>query len=565
MTAPFPDDLRDAFRRLAQAQPVDAEVELETRHLTRQSLAARHFVAAVGDRVRFDHAQGAWYVWRGHRWHLDRNDGITRQWLDVLAVRFRDALAMPDGEARARTIAAIQAAGALDSAIAAGLRIAAASEPVALAGDEWDPDPWLLGCENGVVDLRTGQLRPGLPSDLVTRSTRHDFDPAAECPRWERFLLEVFAGDVELAAWFRRLIGASLVGTSKEILAIDYGSGNNGKSVCYGILGLVAGDYGVEIGIETLIGGRRDAGAPASDLMRLRGARLAFTSEPDQSARLKGATLKRLATIDKMTGRELHGRQQEWDPTHTLHVATNHLPEADDNSEGFWRRIALVPWSVHFRKSGEPGDGPLEDGQLKAELAGEVPGILAWVVRGAVEYAAAGGLHPFPTAVARETAIYRADEDVLAEFIEHHLEPADDNRVTASGELFAAYTKWADEAGVPKTQRLNTRRFGRLFAERYTLLGWPVERVVSGGRTAYRGLRTRAAATGDGAVAGGAGGFGGFAPSFAGSSYTGRESGETGESPFKATKPTNGPDRQTGTPWAEVLAERATDDAEVTA
>jgi hypothetical protein len=76
----------------------------------------------------------------------------------------------------------------------------------------------------------------------------------------------------------------------------------------------------------------------------------------------------------------------------------NHLPAADDASEGFWRRIALIPWAVRFAKRGEAGDGPAEDPGLATIVAGEAPGILAWAVRGAVAYATAGTLHPFPAA-----------------------------------------------------------------------------------------------------------------------------------------------------------------------
>ena len=398
-----------------------------------------------------------------------------------------------------------------------------------MAGDEWDPDPWLLGCENGIVDLRTGALRDGRPEDLITRSTGLPYDPAADRSRWVMFLHEVFPGDQELVDWFARLIGASFVGTSKEVLAVHHGGGNNGKSVAFRTLGReVAGDYGVEIGVETLVNAKRDAGAPSSDLMRLRGARLAFTSEPDQGARLKGGTLKRLATIDKMSGRELHGTQQSWDPTHTIHLASNHLPEADDASDGFWRRIALIPWTVRFAKAGEPG--PAEDPGLSAKLAREAVGILAWAIHGAVAYAALGTLHPFPAAVARETAAYRADEDPLGDFLETWLSPSDDNALVTTGALFLAYTSWADSAAIPKPDRLTSRTFGRMFSERHRTLSFPVRQVVSRGKTGYRGLRIgfqepeTERETADG------GGNGGSRPPFPSSSlaYRNREKPETG-------------------------------------
>ncbi len=454
-------------------------------HLSRQSLAAHHFADRKGADVRFDHGRRIWLIWHGHRWRPDRDQGIRRLWLDVLRDRYAEALSITDSEIRERTLSAIRTAGATDDAIEAGLRIAASMRPVATSGDAWDPDPWILGCENGLVDLRTGALRIGRPADMVSRSTRLDYDPRATCPRWDRFLREVFAGDEELIDWFVKLIGASLVGTSKELLAVHYGSGNNGKSVAFRTLGReVAGEYSVEIAVETVINANRTAGAPTSDLMRLRGARLAFTSEPEQGAKLKGGTLKRLATIDLMTGRELHGRQEEWEPSHTLHLATNHLPVADDASEGFWRRIALIPWAVRFAKRGESSDAPAEDPGLAAILAGEAPGILAWAVRGAVAYATAGTLHPFPAAVARETAAYRAEEDPLGGFLREWVVPQAD-AATPGPKVYEQYAIWAVLVGAkPMTAPV----FGRAFTERHDRLGFPVRRRVVHGSPVYEGL-----------------------------------------------------------------------------
>jgi putative DNA primase/helicase len=465
-------------------EPIEATAD-GIDHLSRQSLAAYHFADQRGAAVRFDHGRRIWLIWHGHRWRPDRDQEIRRFWLDALGARYAEALRITNSEMRERTISSIMAAGATDDAIAAGLRITASMKPVATSGDAWDPDPWTLGCENGLVDLRTGALRPGRPEDMVSRSTRLNYDPRATCPRWDRFLVEVFAADEDLIGWFARLIGASLVGTSKELLAVHYGTGNNGKSVAFRTLGReVAGDYSVEVAVETLLNANRSAGAPTSDLMRLRGARLAFTSEPEQNAKFKGGTLKRLSTIDLMTGRELHGRQEEWPPTHTLHLATNHLPAADDASEGFWRRIALIPWTVRFAKRGESGDGPAEDPGLAAVLAGEARGILAWAVRGAVSYATTETLHPFPATVARETAAYREDEDPIGGFVREWIS-AEPGASTPGPKVYAQYVAWAESIG---SKAMTAPVFGRAFTERHDRLDFPVHRRVVHGSPIYEGL-----------------------------------------------------------------------------
>jgi putative DNA primase/helicase len=444
---------------------LDADDRSETPgdHLTKQSRAAWYFAQMAGDRVRFDHGRHRWLVWRGHRWQPDKDGEVERIWLQVLAERYRQALAADDHE-RQRLTAEVQAAGATNAAVVAGLELASIMEPIATRADAWDPDPYLLGCENGVIDLGTGELRPGRPEDMVSRSTGINYNPDAQCPRWLQFLMEVFAGDRELVEWFELSIGSTLVGRSNEILSIWYGKGNNGKSVARKTVTLVFGDYVVDLAIETLTNSKRQAGGATPDLMPLRGARLAFASEPDKAARLRGGTLKRLSNIDRMTARPLYGEQESWPQTHDMVLATNHPPETDDVTDSFWRRIALVPFPIHFAKPGE--EGPPEDGGLADTLATEAPGILAWAVRGAVAFVADPQcVKRFPVAVAVETAALRAEQDPLSGFVESRV--VFERTATVSlGELYAAYEDWCAAEDVPEQERLRTRAFKTAFEDR---------------------------------------------------------------------------------------------------
>jgi putative DNA primase/helicase len=490
----------------------------------RQSRAAWYFAQMAGDRVRFDHGRGRWLIWAGHRWQPDDDGSVNRLWLGVLATRYQHALGTDERE-RVRLTAEVQTAGAMNSAITAGLAIASSMEPIATTADAWDPDPWRLGCENGVIELRTGRLRPGRPGDMISRSTGIAYEPDAPCPRWMRFLREVFAGDEELVAWYGLLVGTSLVGIVQELLAIHHGLGNNGKSVAVRALRHAIGDYAVVIPVETLVNAKRAAGEATPDLMALRGARIAFTAEPDQAAKLRGGALKRLASVDRMTGRSLYGTTQTWEPTHTVHLATNHLPAVDDATDGFWRRVALVPWTVRFRKPGEDGDTPLEDPELAATLAFEGPGILAWAVRGAVAHAAGRTLHPFPAAVRVRTAAYRADEDKLGEFIAERVVYERGTSVGVSV-LFAAYRDWCETESVLPSDRLGRKQFANGFHER--------GRVDRG-----KDAKNRVVFTGARLALSTDPGLPDFQTPFAGTSYTSSDSGKFRQMPLQSPEVRN--------------------------
>ncbi len=437
-------------------------------HLTRESLAAWYFARMLGTRVRFDHGSKQWMLWSQHHWTPDHKGVVKELWLRVLAERYRRALLDPPADEKARTAAlrGIQDGGASDRTISGGLAIASTMDPIATAGDAWDRDPYLLGCENGVVDLRTGQLRAGRPEDMISLSTGIVYRTEATCPRFDQFLAEIFARDDELVEWIRRLVGSSLIGKPlEEVLPIHHGAGNNGKSVFMKVLKRAVGEYGVVVGVETLLDARRRAGAATPDLMPLRGARIAFMAEPDQGAKLRGGTLKRLVSIEALSGREVFGKQTAWEPTHTIHLVTNHLPVVDDASEGAWRRIAAVPYVVHFRKAGEKSADPPEETGLLDKLYAQAPGILAWAVRGAVEAAKGQSLWPLPAAVQSKTATYRADEDQLAGFVADRVVYAADGKVSLR-DLHGAYQDWCEAESVPLGERMKSRAFGAAFEGR---------------------------------------------------------------------------------------------------
>ena len=162
-------------------------------------------------------------------------------------------------------------------------------EPIATTADAWDRDPWaILRRENGVVDLRMGQLHPGPPEEMISRSlTGIDYDPDATCPRSERFLAEVFAGDDELVDWYRSARGAPRrVGIAKEVLAGHHGLCRNGKSKFTDAIRGAFGEYAVVIPVETLVSAKRSAGEATPDLIPLRGARLGVHQRvrPDREA-----------------------------------------------------------------------------------------------------------------------------------------------------------------------------------------------------------------------------------------------------------------------------------------
>lgn len=449
----------------AKAKPTDPDTQL-----TGDTRAAAHFVARVGDIVRWDNTNARWVIWSDskHRWAQDATGQIKDIWRKVLEQRFAEAMKVGDESLRNSMIRAIVASGTTDSRYESGLKLARSRLPVRTSADDWDSDPWLMGVANGVVDLRTGTLLPDPKPAMVSKAARAAFDPTAKAPTFIRFLREVFAGpDVdEMVDWLQLLIGYTVVGMAdEEIIVFPYGVGSNGKSTLLEALADVLGDYAGTLETEAVIGSRKGTGGTNEDTVALRGMRLAMAFEPPIGAHLNEKNLKRIASRDPLSGALKYGRRQEWLPTHTVWLATNSLPTVTDPTDATWRRIIALPFLNQWDKDGSRPDLPKADVGLPRRLKAERDGILAWIVEGAVRYNKVRTLLPMPHRVKMAREDYRGDEDTIARFVRDVVIDADEK--TGKRALHQAYLLWCDGQGIKAQNRANERDFRAAFPARY--------------------------------------------------------------------------------------------------
>src|SRR6266446_10724967 len=81
---------------------------------------------------------------------------------------------------------------------------------------DFDRDPFVINCQNGTLNLRTGELRPHNPADMLSKIVPVAYNPAATCPSWLAFLDRIFAGNPRLIDYVRRVCGAAMVGVVQE-------------------------------------------------------------------------------------------------------------------------------------------------------------------------------------------------------------------------------------------------------------------------------------------------------------------------------------------------------------
>ena len=434
---------------------------------------AEWFARFYGNSLRFDHGRNRWLTWEAHRWTPDADGKIHRLAKGAARARYRAAEEIEDLELR-RKAADFAVRSESRQRLDACLALAKSEHPIADAGTNWDSDPHLLGVGNGVVDLKSGLLRPGLPEDRITMRVPVEYDPNATCPRWENFLHQVFQGDSELIGFIQRAVGYSLTGSVKEqVLFLCYGNGANGKSVFLTVLRHLAGDYAQNIPFTVLELQQRPS--LTNDLAAMAGRRLVTSSETNESTRLNEARIKALTGGDPITARFLYSESFTYEPVAKFWLAVNHLPQVRDDSHGFWRRVRVLPFNVLFK-------GEDADQELPVKLRDELPGILNWAVQGSLNWQTVG-LAP-PSAVMTATDAYRKDSDELDGFISDRCEVAEGVRVEP-GRLFSEYQSWAQEQGILERHRLGSRSFGTRIRGRYG------NAASSNGKRYYRGIGLR--------------------------------------------------------------------------
>jgi putative DNA primase/helicase len=448
------------------ASPVGA---LATLHRT-DAGNAELFVEMFGEFVRYDHARRRWLVWDSHRWRPDADATVHRMALQSVRARL-EAVHDESLDSDARKALAKWAINSESRArLEALLSVARTMCPVADDGRGWDATPGLLGVPNGVVDLRTGKLRDGRPEDRITMQAGVEYDPEAGCPRWEKFLREVLEpladdekpapkGEVDdLVAFVQRLAGYSLTGEATEdVILFLMGVGSNGKTTLLSFLKESAGEYARELEATALKATRYDR--HSTEVADFELTRLA-TCEEVGDDRLNANRLKHLSGGGRVRARRIRQDSVEFDSTWVIWLTTNGLPKTDDNSWAFWRRVLVVNFPRIFKR----GDDPGLDDQLRREL----PGILAWAVRGAVGFYADGKeLGEWPASVQAATQEYREDIDPLEGIFEAGVLVEDAQAKTPTVELHAAYQAWANSANVPLERRYGQDGFSKALSGRF--------------------------------------------------------------------------------------------------
>jgi putative DNA primase/helicase len=430
--------------------PADEQRTVERFHLTDLGNAER-LVAQHGHDLRYAPSLG-WLAWDGRRYRRDMDGEVVRRMKLTVRAIYQEAAGVENDKQRDKLVSHARRSEQ-ETRLRAAISLAESEQRVVVDVEDLDADPFLLNVGNGVLDLEDGSLRPHERGHLITRITPVSYKPHADAPRWDAFLEQVFSADADLIAFVQRAVGYSLTGSTREqVLFMPHGGGANGKSTFLETIRSLFGEYAQQAPSDLFLEQR--TGGPRSDIARLRGARFVSAVETGDGRRLAESLVKQLTGGDRIAARFLYRNEFEFDPTHKLWLATNHLPEVRGTDEAIWRRIKLIPFTRTIPEHERDPD-------LLAKLREELAGILAWAIEGCLAWQR-DGLQA-PAAVTSATSAYRADMDTIGRFLDEVC-TLDPTGRTKAAVLYTRYRYWAEQAG--ERDPLTQKAFGLRLAER---------------------------------------------------------------------------------------------------
>jgi len=310
----------------------------------------------------------------------------------------------------------------------------ARSMPEIVAYDaEFDNHPNLLNVQNGIIDLKIGELIAHSPEWKMRKIARVKFVRGAKSEKFNTFLNDIAKGDKDLKEYLQRIFGYALTGSTKEqVFFIFVGNGANGKSTILNLFLNILGDYAKATPTQTLMS--KGYQGINTDEARLNGARFVVASEVNKKQKLDEAKIKKMTGGDTITARFMRKDFVEFQAEFKIFMAVNTLPEvsADD---AIFRRIRVVPFNARFEADKLNKD-------LQDELFKEREAFLDWAAEGAAKWYKEG--FSDCQKVEDATKIYKKTADILQRFLAQTVSFDPAYKISIA-ELYDAYVAWAAE------------------------------------------------------------------------------------------------------------------------
>ena len=235
--------------------------------------------------------------------------------------------------------------------------------------DDFNRNPYLVNVRNGLLDIRDMSFNEHTPSYLSTVQLNVEYNPQVDCPQFKKFLNEVL--DCKLIPLVQEIVGYLLTtNTASQKAFVFWGPARTGKSTLLWVVEyLLLGKKNVSNIPWQEIGDKFKTAELLGKLANV------FSDLPSKSIDDTGI-FKVVTGEDYLMAEKKNKNPFKFKPFARLVFSCNELPRNYvDRTEGFYRRLIIVPFSRQIEKS-------KIDKSLKYKFQREKEGILNWALEG---------------------------------------------------------------------------------------------------------------------------------------------------------------------------------------
>jgi putative DNA primase/helicase len=333
-----------------------------------------------------------------------------------------------------------------------------------------DIHPSMLSCKNGMLNLVTGELRKAVPQDNITKCIDVEYNLNACYNDFDRFIRQITSSEegenIELYDYLKWCIGYAMQGNPrKKMFIILFGPhGFNGKSLLMNTISDVLEHYAVAMDKSVVLEGpKKTAGSHSTEIVQLENCRFGILSDTNEDAAIDDGQIKQLTGItDKLSVREIFGKQKEFTPVFVPFISTNHPIKINLTDKAMYERLVLVPFVLSFVDTPVKSFERKNDPTLAEKFKRNKSGILKWLVEASIYYNENYNKNP-PKCIHEAKEIYNKQVNPYLDFINKCFTKSDNEADKIKRqELLQLYKDYLRENNAKFVAKTAEREFDKL-------------------------------------------------------------------------------------------------------
>ena len=215
--------------------------------------------------------------------------------------------------------------------------------------DELDTNQYLLGFDNGVYNLETGEFRAGLPEDKVSFTCGYNFSDKVDFNARNEIMevLRSIQPDEDVLEFILIYFASSLIGTNlNEIFPVFEGSGGNGKGLITTLHDSSLGEYAGILNNNYVVNTFNNPENHNTMLAANYKKRSLQINEPSNTKMLNMNLIKEITGRDKIQLRVAHSSHTKTVvPMFSIFMLCNDMPKMENTKDGGFNRRFV---GIHF-------------------------------------------------------------------------------------------------------------------------------------------------------------------------------------------------------------------------